>query len=171
MSQPYVGEIRLFAFNFAPAGWAACDGQLLDPDENDALFQLIGTTYGGDGTTTFALPDLRGRVPIHRGQGPGLSNYDLGQRGGEEAHRLVVAELPSHTHNVRGSKRAADTNAPANAAPAGGGAYDTAPIAPQDKTAMMPTLPAGSNAAHNNRQPFLGLQYCISLFGIFPSPG
>jgi microcystin-dependent protein len=168
MADPFVGEIRAFPFGFAPRGWAPCDGQLVSISQNMALFSLLGTTYGGNGTTTFALPDLRSRVSNHRGQGPGLGNLSMGQRGGNEAHRLTVAELPSHNHDVHASKRAADTNVPTNAAPAAGGTYDTRPIATADQVAMVPTFNAGSSAAHNNRQPFLGVQFCIALEGVFP---
>src|SRR5215475_4860563 len=106
MSNPFLGEIRMVPFNFAPKGWALCNGQILSIAQNTALFSLLGTTYGGNGVTTFALPDFRGRTPIHFGQGPGLSNRALGQVGGEENHTLIVAELPSHTHTARGSTAA-----------------------------------------------------------------
>jgi microcystin-dependent protein len=170
VSEPYLGEIRLFPYSFAPRGWADCNGQLLRIDMNQALFSLLGTTYGGDGFTTFALPDLRGRVPVHVGQGAGLSNYDLGQKAGEERHKLEVSELPAHDHDIRGSTKAADTTSPQQAAPARGGAYDTRPVADANRVVMGQTLKRGASAGHNTMQPYLTLRFCIALAGVFPSP-
>lgn len=153
MTDPFLAEIRLFAGNFAPRGWAFCNGQILPISQNTALFALIGTYYGGDGKTTFALPDLRDRVPIHQGQGPGLSVRSLGEVGGAGSVQLTLAELPAHVHPA--SDLPATTNRATDAVPAAGGRYTTA-------------TPTGPAAAHNNRPPFLGLAYIIALQGIFP---
>lgn len=173
MATPYVGEIRLFAGNFAPAGWALCDGSVLSIAENEVLFNLIGTTYGGDGQATFALPDMRGRVPLHQGSGPGLSPRTMGQLAGVEQVTLSPAQLPSHNHLLNA------TTAAASAANGVGGSltgtavttnfYGNTPgggaLAPQAMTAT------GGSQPHNNMAPFLGLNFIISLFGIFPSQG
>jgi microcystin-dependent protein len=168
MSLPYVGEIRLFAGNFAPAGWAFCDGQLLSIAENDVLFELIGTTYGGDGQQTFALPDMRGRVPLH--QGTGQSSYGIGQAGGAETVALTSAQIPPHTHGLRASTQAATlahdgTEALGASTKANYyGAGD--PTLAMDAKAM---TSIGQGHAHNNLAPFVALNYIISLFGVFPS--
>ncbi|MCU0496008.1 MAG: tail fiber protein [Anaerolineae bacterium] len=170
MSTPYVGEIRIFAGNFAPAGWAFCEGQLMSISENETLFQLIGTTYGGDGESTYALPDLRGRAPMHQGQGPGLSAYVLAQSGGAEQITLTVNQIPSHNHAVLGANVAAtdtipnNTLAPASSVP---NIYDVGP-----DTSMNPAILSGvgGNQPHNNLQPSLAVNFIIALFGIFPSP-
>ena len=169
MSNPYFGEIRLFAGNFAPLGWAFCHGQLVSIAENDALFNLIGTTYGGDGQQTFGLPDLRGRVPIHQGSGPGLARYDLGERAGAETVTLSVAQLPGHSHTL------VATSAPASAtAGPAGGVLATASIklygsgAPGSPMAAAAISPSGGSQPHENMAPFLALNYIISLFGIYP---
>lgn len=165
MAEPFLSEIRLMSFNFAPKGWALCNGQLLPINQNQALFALLGTTYGGNGQTTFALPDLRGRVPIHAGNG-----HTLGERAGEQAHTISVAELPGHTHVVRASGSATGGSATANgnflggannAYRAGGGAA----------TSLHPgtVSQVGGSQAHLNMQPFLTLGFCIALQGIFPS--
>lgn len=169
MAEPFVGEIRMFAGNFAPRGWAFCDGQLLPIAQNDALFALVGTTYGGDGRTTFGLPDLRGRVPIHAGQGPGLSQRRLGSNGGAEQVTLAAAQMPAHTHALQGVAAPASQNTPGNAlfaepehdAYARGG--DAAPMA---GAALGAT---GGGAAHANEPPTLAVRYIIALLGIFPS--
>jgi microcystin-dependent protein len=163
MSDPFIGEVKLFSLNFAPKGWALCNGQLLPINQNQALFSLLGTTYGGNGQTTFALPDLRGRVPFHFGNG-----YNLGQAGGEEAHALGINEMPLHTHTPRGDA------SPANAgSPAGNtwGAQDASPYGSTANTAMNATAtgPCGSNGPHPNLSPYLTLNFCIALVGIFPS--
>lgn len=170
MATPYIGEVRLFAGNFAPAGWALCQGQLLPIADNDVLFTLIGTTYGGDGQNTFALPDLRGRVPVHQGTGAGLSTRQMGEMGGSETVTLTLAQLPVHDHAVVG------TSDPANAAvgPSGGVMAGTAVNAygrssPNVPMAPQALAPAGAGQAHNNMAPFLALSYIISLFGIYPS--
>ena len=170
MATPFIGQITLFAGNFAPRGWAFCNGQLLAISQNTALFSILGTTYGGNGQTTFALPDLRGRVPIHPGQGPGLSPYDLGQQGGTETVTLSVSSLPAHTHSVSpgATNGAQTTNRPARAVPARGGAYAASPSA---DASMAPTSSAatGGGQPHANTQPYLGLNYIIALEGIYPS--
>lgn len=170
MAQPYVGEIRMFGGNFAIAGWAFCDGSLLPISENITLFQLIGTTYGGDGQTTFALPDLRGRVPLHQGQGSGLSNYVLAQSGGVESVTLTQNQIPIHTHTPMASNTGASDN-PANnfwANSPTGKPYSAAPPTVQMNTGTI--SPVGGSQPHENMIPFLCVTYIISLFGIFPSP-
>jgi microcystin-dependent protein len=165
MAQPYVGEIRIFAGNFAPAGWMFCQGQLLPISENETLFGLIGTTYGGDGQSTFALPDLRGRIPIHQGNG-----FILAQTGGAEEITLTAQQIPAHSHPLLASSATAASRDPVpNAAPAvaAGDAYvgtpDLVPLSPQAVTT------AGGSQPHTNLQPYLCVSFIISLFGIFPS--
>jgi len=167
MSEPFVGELRLVPFNFAPRGWAFCQGQVLPIAQNTALFSLLGTTYGGNGQTTFALPDLRGRVAMSPGQGPGLSNYDLGQVGGTEVVTLTQVQMPAHNHIASASNGAATGGRPGNAVPSGGGAYASS----SDGTTMNPTFigNAGGSQPHENRQPYLILNYIIALEGIFPA--
>ena len=171
MAQPYVGEVRMFGGNFAPAGWMFCSGQLLPISENETLFQLIGTTYGGDGQSTFALPDLRGRLPIHQGQGPGLSNYVLAETGGTESVTLTTQQIPSHTHAMVASGDAANqiTGAAGVVAspPVLSMYYTSAPDASLNPNALSQT---GGNQPHTNFQPYLCINFIISLFGIFPSP-
>lgn len=167
---PFVAEIRIFPFNFAPKGWAWCDGQLLPLSQNTALFSLLGTTYGGDGKSTFALPDLRGAAPMHPGQGPGLSMHDLGEIGGSDTVTLQVSEMPAHAHAQRANTvDLGDTNIPspnASFAQSSGGtlyqAASNAQLAPQALT------PAGGDQPHNNLQPYLTLYFCIALQGVFP---
>lgn len=163
MSEPFIGEIRLFSNNYAPQGWAFCQGQLLPINQNQALFSILGTTYGGNGQTTFALPDLRGRVAIHMGNG-----YPLGQSSGQETHVLTTAELPPHTHLVSGS-----TEPPNAPSPAGNvwatrtdSQYSTSPNTTLNPAAMSA---AGSSQAHPNMQPYLTVNYCIALVGLYPS--
>jgi microcystin-dependent protein len=171
MADPYVGEIRLFAGNFAPVGWAFCDGTLLSIAENDVLFALIGTTYGGDGQVTFALPDMRGRVPVHQGLGPGLSPRVIGEKSGAENVTLQPTQLPSHNHVLNATTTAAGASGASGsllaANKAGTNFYGSTPgggaMAPAALTS------AGSGQAHNNMAPYLGLNFIISLFGIFPS--
>ncbi len=171
MSEPFVGEIRMFAGNFAPRGWAFCDGQLLAVSQNDALFSLFGTIYGGDGRTTFGLPDMRGRLPIHAGQGPGLSTRRLGAKGGAEKVTLTVNQLPSHTHQpVRGTNEAANSTEPANAVPAQSTGIDIfAPTAPtvDFNPAAVPNV--GGSGSHSNLMPYLCIHFIVALFGIYPS--
>jgi microcystin-dependent protein len=172
MSQPFVGEIRMFAGNFAPAGWMFCDGQLLPISENETLFNLIGTTYGGDGQTTFALPDLRGRVPLHMGQGPGLSNRILAESSGTETVTLTTQQIGLHTHPALCSSGGGSPSSdPANATWA---ASDVAIYSNAASTGFIgggiQTTAAGGSQPHDNMIPFLCINYIISLFGVFPSP-
>jgi microcystin-dependent protein len=165
MAEPFLSEIRLMSFNFAPKGWAMCNGQLLPINQNQALFALLGTTFGGDGRTTFALPDLRGRVPIHEGAG-----FTLGQKGGEQAHTLSISELPSHTHFANASNNAGSTNATSGNVL--GNSSPNSLFGPvQNLGAMTPATVAnvGGSQAHLNMQPYLTLTFCIALQGIFPS--
>jgi len=170
MADPFVAEIRIFPFNFAPKGWAWCDGQLLPLSQNTALFSLLGTTYGGDGKSNFALPDLQGRVPMHPGQGPGLSLYDLGQAGGAETVTLLQSEIAAHAHSARANTiDLGDTNVPSPnasfAQSAGGTLYQSA-----SNTQLAPEAlsPAGGGAPHNNLQPYLTFYFNIALQGVFP---
>lgn len=168
MAQPYVGELRLFAGNFAPSGWMFCDGQLLPISQNETLFQLIGTTYGGDGQSTFALPDLRSRVPIHQGNG-----FILAETGGVEEVALTAQQIPAHTHGLLASSNLASANAPAGQTLA---TTQASTITLYGTDAPFTTLhpssltPAGGSQPHTNLQPYLTLSFIISLFGIFPSP-
>ena len=172
MADPFVAEIRIFAFNFAPKGWAFCDGQLLPLSQNTALFSLLGTTYGGDGKSNFALPNMQGNTPMHPGQGPGLSLHDLGETGGSSTVTLLESEIPAHSHFVRGhTADAGDNTNPAStvviAKSNNGQAYQTVvtglqPMAPQALT------PAGGDQSHNNMQPYLTLNFCIALQGVYP---
>ncbi|HEY0946472.1 MAG TPA: tail fiber protein [Opitutaceae bacterium] len=166
MAEPFLSEIRLMSFVFAPKGWALCNGQLLPINQNQALFSLLGTTFGGDGRVNFALPDLRGRTPIHVGSG-----HTLGERGGEQAHTLSISELPAHTHAAQASSATATAAIPNNSqvpAQPGFEAYR----APSNLTAMNPAsiTNVGGSQAHLNMQPFLTVSFCIALQGIFPSP-
>lgn len=171
MAQPYVGELRIFAGNFAPAGWMFCEGQIIPISENETLFNLIGTTYGGDGQSTFALPDLRGRLPIHQGTRPGGSSYIMAENGGAEEVTLSVNQMPIHTHPMLGASgngtQATARNNVLASSPLlklySGEAADTAMAA----TSITST---GGNQPHTNVQPYLCVNYIISLFGIFPSP-
>jgi len=167
MSEPFIGSIILFAGNFAPRGYAFCDGQLLPISQNTAIFSILGTTYGGNGQTTFALPDLRGRVPVHVGAGPGLSPVVLGETSGAETITLTQGQMPQHNHMVAASNGAATGSRPANNFPANGGAY----AATSDGTTMNVAMVqnAGGSQPHENRQPYLGLSFIIALQGIFPS--
>jgi microcystin-dependent protein len=173
MADPFVAEIRIFPFNFAPKGWAWCNGQLLPISQNTALFSLLGTTYGGDGKSTFALPDLEGRAPMHPGQGPGLSLHDLGETGGSETVTLLEAEIPVHTHTVRASNQTADIQEPTvNATVAK--ASSATPFAASGTLAMMAAeslAPAGGDQPHNNMMPYLTFYFCIALQGVFPPRG
>ena len=167
---PFVAEIRMFPFNFPPKGWAWCDGQLLPLSQNTALFSLLGTTYGGNGKSNFALPDLQGRAPMHPGQGPGLSLHDLGETGGSETVSLLESEIPSHVHalntiNEIGEDRLLN-NTEAMARSTGGLLY----AAPAGITQLSPNAltPAGGDQPHNNMQPYLTVYFCIALQGVFP---
>ena len=166
MAQPYVGEIRMFAGNFAPAGWMFCEGQLLPISENETLFQLIGTTYGGDGESTFALPDLRGRVPLHQGSG-----FILAETGGAEEVTLTINQSPSHTHAMIASTNASQDVSPKDkvVGQAGGGALPYIQDSPDSNLAPQAVVPVGGSQPHTNFQPYLCVDFIISLFGIFPS--
>lgn len=173
MSEPFVGEIRMFGFSRTPNGWQACDGSLLAISEYDTLFVLIGTTYGGDGVNTFAVPDLRGRVPIHQGQGPGLSNYVIGQAAGTESVTLVATQIPAHTHTVVATTAAATTGTPGPTVVPGAVSGQTMYVT--DTTGGTPfTLAAqevgiaGGSQPHENCMPTQTVQYCIAWAGIFP---
>jgi microcystin-dependent protein len=172
-AEPFVGEIMMFGGNFCPRGWANLDGQLLPINQNDALFSLLGTTYGGDGRTTFGLPDLRGRVPLHMGQGPGLTNKNLGAKGGTEKHALRISEMPKHQHVLNASKGKGSQPVPTGnllatqsrksqiyATPRAGA------LTPMNRTVV---APEGQGQAHNNMQPFLAIRFCIALQGVYPS--
>jgi microcystin-dependent protein len=173
MADPFVAEIRIFPFNFAPKGWAFCDGQLLPLSQNTALFSLLGTTYGGDGKSNFALPDLQGRAAMHPGQGPGLSLHDLGESAGEPFVTLLDSENPAHNHGMRAQTvDNADitnvVNTAAYAPSAGGTLYQ----ATSDGNMAFQALPlAGNSQPHNNMQPYLTLNYNIALQGVFPPRG
>jgi microcystin-dependent protein len=171
MATPYLGEIRMFGFDFPPRGWATCAGQLLAINQNQALFSLLGTTYGGNGQTTFALPDLRGRAPIHVGQGPGLGLRSLGERSGEEQHALIVTELPQHTHFVQVAGAPTTGTPAANvvlAAPTGSRLFRSGA---GPSTALSPTAvaPTGGSQVHPNMQPYAVVNISIALQGVFPS--
>lgn len=173
---PFVAEIRIFPFNFAPIGWAWCDGQLLPLSQNTALFSLLGTTYGGDGKSNFALPNLQGRAPMHPGQGPGLSLHDLGETGGSETVTLLESEIPVHNHTFQ----AGESTDPAESKSPGGNvpglaigvtpyAANTSPLNAAMSGQML--APAGGDQPHNNMQPYLTFSFCIALQGIFPPRG
>ena len=173
MAEPFVGQICPFGFNFAPFGYATCDGQLLAISQYTALFSLLGTTYGGNGQTTFALPDLRGRAPMHMGSGPGLSTYVLGQQGGEETHTLIQTEIPQHTHILNASSALSDSHDP-------NGCVLATSLATGTKTYLSGTSPnvgmnpqtignTGGSQPHSNLQPFLVVTFCIATDGIYPS--
>lgn len=171
MADPFVAEIRIFPFNFAPKGWAFCDGQLLPLSQNTALFSLLGTTYGGNGKSNFALPDLQGRAPMHPGQGPGLSLHDLGESAGSETVTLLESEIPAHSHALRANINQGDnvTVIPgiSLAQSTGGGLYVSGS---PTLTSMSPQVlpPAGGDQPHNNMMPYLTFNFCIALQGVFP---
>jgi microcystin-dependent protein len=170
---PFVAEIRIFPFNFAPKGWAFCDGQLLPLSQNTSLFSLLGTTYGGDGKSNFALPDLQGCAPMHPGQGPGLSLHDLGETGGSDTVTLLESEIPSHSHTLTGENALPATlpspsPSTALAKSAGVAAYSTTTntsLVPMSDNAV---APAGGDQPHNNLMPYLTLSFCIAMQGVFP---
>jgi microcystin-dependent protein len=177
MASPFVAEIRIFPFNFAPKGWAMCNGQILPLSQNTALFSLLGTTYGGDGKSTFALPNLQGISPMQAGQGPGLSLRDLGEVGGEETVTLITTELPQHSHFFNADANNATTSNPSGgayaqgtwvAAPNSGNVNIYTTAAPDTPLASNALAPTGGNLPHNNLMPYLTLNFCIALQGVFP---
>ena len=169
MGEPYVGEMRMFAGNFAPAGWMFCEGQLLPISQNTALFSLLGTTYGGDGKSTFGLPNLQGSAPMHPGQGPGLSLHDLGESGGSDTVTLLASEIPAHTHNVQVSQVPGSSPVPTGQLTATT-TSDNLYAPAQNLQAMAPQAltPAGGDQPHNNLQPYLTCYFNIALQGVFP---
>ncbi len=170
MSEPFAGEIRMFAGTFAPRGWAYCDGQLLAVSQNDALFSLLGTIYGGDGRTTFGLPDLRGRIPLHQGTGPGLSARRLGSKGGGEKETLTTNQLASHTHDWNANTAAGNTAAPAGKVTAQTSAPNIYRNEIQQTDLASTTIAnTGGSQPHNNMMPTLCINFIIALFGIYPS--
>ncbi|MBL8179686.1 MAG: phage tail protein [Bryobacterales bacterium] len=164
--EPFIGQLMCVGFNFAPRGWALCNGQLMSIAQNTALFSLLGTMYGGDGVTTFALPDLRGRAALHNGQGPGLSVYTQGQVGGNENVTLIASQMPMHNHTAACSSTDPSDTTPVGGVPAAGGSYATTA-----NSTMLPTMigMAGGSQPHPNMQPFLVLNWIIALEGVFPS--
>ena len=169
MSEPFLAEIRMVGFNFAPRGWAFCDGQIMSINQNQSLYSLLGTTYGGDGRTSFALPDLRGRTPIHVGRFNGGSFHTLGQKSGEETHTLSAAEMPSHTHVLQGTNNNSSATNPT------GNVYGRADLnayhAPANLALMRTGVVTnvGGGQAHDNMMPYIALNFCIALQGLFPS--
>jgi microcystin-dependent protein len=172
MADPFVAEIRIFPFNFAPKGWAWCDGQLLPLSQNTALFSLLGTTYGGNGKSNFALPDLQGRAPMHPGQGPGLSLHDLGETGGAETVTLLESEIPAHAHALNASTQPGEDSDPnpaeGLARSVGASLYQSTTNASVVQLAPQALAPAGGDQPHNNMMPYLTFYFCIALQGVFP---
>lgn len=170
MSEPFIGEIRMFAGNFAPYGWAFCDGQLIAVAQNDALYSLLGTVYGGDGRTTFGLPDMRGRIPLHQGAGPGLSARRLGSKGGAEKETLTTNQLPSHAHDFNANTSVADAAPPADKVVAkGAGVSFYKASGPNMSLASSIISHAGGSSPHTNLMPTLCVHFIIALYGIYPS--
>lgn len=171
MADPFVAEIRIFPFNFPPKGWAFCDGQLLPLSQNTALFSLLGTTYGGDGKSNFALPNMQGNAPMHPGQGPGLSLHDLGETGGSETVTLLESEIPSHSHSLMANATTATKSLPTNNSFARGASmtpYLAPTGAPLVNMSNQTITPAGGDQPHNNMMPYLTLNFCIALQGVYP---
>jgi microcystin-dependent protein len=169
MSSPFVGEVRAFPFNFPPKGWAFCDGQLMSLSQNTALFSLLGTFYGGDGRSTFGLPNLKGNVAICSGQGPGLSLYDMGETGGSTTVTLLTSEMPMHSHSLKAdSLNGPDNTGPTNAATSSPVAIYSDAITPLTPFAPAALSPNGSGLPHNNMMPYLVLNFCIALQGVYP---
>jgi microcystin-dependent protein len=171
MADPFGAEIRIFPFFFAPKGWAFCDGQLLPLSQNTALFSLLGTTYGGDGKSTFALPDMQGNVPMHPGQGPGLSLHDLGETGGSETVTLLESEIPAHSHTLNALAAVGNRTTPVTntiARVTGATPYVVPAGAALVNMSDQALAPAGGDLPHNNLQPYLTLNFCIALQGVFP---
>jgi microcystin-dependent protein len=168
MADPFVAEIRIFPFNFAPKGWAWCDGQLLPLSQNTALFSLLGTTYGGNGKSNFALPDLQGRAPMHPGQGPGLSLHDLGETGGSETVSLLESEIPSHSHTVIVANEPGAYSTPGSNLYGRASVYNNAPGGATQAMSPNAVAPAGGDQPHNNMMPYLTFYFNIALQGVFP---
>lgn len=171
MADPFVAEIRIYPFNFAPKGWAFCDGQILPLSQNTALFSLLGTTYGGDGKSNFALPNMQGNAPMHPGQGPGLSLHDLGETGGTDTVTLLESEIPAHPHALRAVADEGDISLPQQGAVLAVTTGATGYVAPTPQLTPMAgnaLSPAGGNQPHNNMQPYLTLNFCIALQGVYP---
>ena len=170
MADPFVAEIRIFGFNFAPTGWAFCNGQLLPLSQNTALFSLLGTTYGGDGKSTFALPDLQGSAPMHPGQGPGLSLHDLGETGGSETVTLLQSEIPAHSHSMRAATQDPADVKLVNPTASFGLSQEGPLYQDTQNTTLAPQAlpPAGGSLPHTNMMPYLVLNFCIALQGVFP---
>ena len=171
MQDPFVAEIRIFPFNFPPKGWAWCDGQLLPLSQNTALFSLLGTTYGGNGKSNFALPDLQGRAPMHPGQGPGLSLHDLGETGGSETVSLLESEIPNHPHTLNAVNDGGTSPSPAATFVAQAPVYTSAPSGGPVSMNASIVAPTGGDQPHNNMQPYLTFYFNIALQGIFPQRG
>jgi microcystin-dependent protein len=173
MADPFVAEIRIFPWSFAPRGWALCNGQLLPISQNTALFSLLGTFYGGDGKSTFALPNLQGAAPMHIGQGPGLTPRDIGESGGTDTVTLIQSEIPVHTHTLQANAAAADLQSPGPnrvlARSGGGNAYQSNTSANLVQLAPVTLAPSGQSLPHNNLMPYLTLSFCIALQGVFPA--
>jgi microcystin-dependent protein len=169
MSEPFLAEVRMVGFNFAPRGWAFCDGQILPINQNQSLYSLLGTTYGGDGRTSFALPDIRGRVPIHVGQSDGGQNHTLGQKSGEETHTLAANEMPQHSHVAQATNNPSADDNPTNRVlgQAGTSVYAAHTTSVAMGSSMVANV--GGGQAHENMQPYLAVNYCIALQGLFPS--
>lgn len=168
--QPFLGQLMLFPFGYAPKGWALCAGQIMSVSQNQALFSLLGTTFGGDGISTFALPDLRGRLAIGAGSGPGLQPYNLGQTGGAESVALIPTQMPAHTHSWKATNTAASSNDPTGNLLGATGSYLPSPPDPASSSMNPNELqPSGGSQPHENRPPALTLNWCIALAGIFPS--
>lgn len=169
MSEPFLAEVRMVGFNFPPRGWALCDGQILPINQNQSLYSLLGTTYGGDGRTSFALPDLRGRTPIHVGRSNGGAQHELGQKSGEETHTLSTNEMPQHTHTLLATNTGDGSTSPADNVFANAGAdlYNPADSLVDMNAGAVSNV--GEGEAHENMQPYLALNFCIALRGLFPS--
>ena len=175
MAEPFIAEIRVWACNFAPRQWAFCDGQILAISQNTALFALIGTYFGGNGTSTFALPNMQGRVAVDVGTGPGLDTYVIGEMGGQSTHTLLTSEMPAHSHTVSGATPGAaqeQTNIPSNQAwfgPSTGGGFTYASTTPSTSLSQAAIATSGGSVPHNNMQPYLTMNFCIAVEGIFPA--